>query len=211
MRTSIKCSAALLSGYDSMMCSLPSILQPVLNLVSPRKVNLPWWTRLTPCRTINDGWMHVCLQTFKGHTAPMCFKFVSRRDVVRMYVRDHMRTSKVDNPDCWLPQDGYNILTKQQASDLLECPIYNVVPRPVPIAAIQTTIDKYKDLEMMTDSQLAVWDELLRKMTTEYGNQCDGCRDLRERESATNSVSILYTIMYVSPLTPLIFLSSIIH
>ena len=136
------------------------------------------------------SWMkNVMPHTFQGHSGPMCFKFEGYKNVVRMYVRDHMRTRKAEEPTCWLPQDGYNILTLRQADELLETPIYHVVTRPLPIDDIRRTIEAYEEMDLMNLQQVQQWNNRLNSMSSAFENQCGVCRDLRLREQATNSVT----------------------
>jgi len=120
----------------------------------------------------------------------MSFKFVLSDDraTVRMFARDNMRDSKVSNPACWFPEDGYRMFAVEDAQPLVDTPLLVVPPRPIDTAPLRATVSEYVKWEAMSVGQETMWEVDLDRMEQAAEEQCATCADLRAQEVVTNTV-----------------------
>ena len=140
------------------------------------------------------GWMEFKKIDISGHNAPMCFKFQKDQSTtdVLMYARGRTSVKVVagqpDEQSTWFPEDGYVVVSVEEASKLWTQDLFRVPPRDLPFTDIRHTIDKYVDLGLFGDAHSAEWDADLLAAEEDIARQCDVCTSLRSEESATNQV-----------------------
>jgi hypothetical protein len=103
---------------------------------------------------------------------------------------------QLDVDSTWFPEDGYVVVSTEDATELWTQDLFRVPARTLPFNDIRKTINKYGTLGTFDEAQLETWNADLLEAQRDVEGQCSMCSDLRVAEAVTNQVIHHY---YVDP------------
>jgi hypothetical protein len=127
------------------------------------------------------AWVDPVMPKFQNIMEPMCYKFEldPTNDHVLLFARADNQTDKCAKPDCWFPDTGYEVCKVSAAKELWDADIQQIQPRDIDLPEIKKTVNKYIDLNLMSDAAQSCWETEFERLQSSLDGRCKSCRDLR--------------------------------